>query len=408
MHQLFWAFIRHTDANRAKWFRDGKRWNFPATVLAESAKGQNVNEKWLTDVWGKPYRLVRVKNKQDHKSAYSQLDHHRLVSAGPDGKFGTKDDVIWNSPNQTPGPAAQWWWTSEATRLAKNQVNNPWLGRGFGRREFMMLPERMDRMKDDRIPRAAKGADFGMPAEAKLEVQKRKSSGGGGGSAGQPVRVREYFPETLRWEPSIITDAKGYAALRVTFADSITTWRLSASASSQAGALGGVSAPLRVFQDFFVDIDLPVSLTQNDEVAFPVAVYNYLKEPQTVKLVLKKAPWFQLTDPAGFTRSLDLKPNEVTAVKFRIKANRIGSQPLMVEAFGSKLSDAIKRSIEVVPDGKRIEQVVTDRLKGKVSQTIDIPPHALPEASKLMVKLYPGVVSQILEGAEGMLRLPGG
>jgi len=32
-----------------------------------------------------------------------------------------------------------------------------------------------------------------------------------------------------------------------------------------------------------------------------------------VKLELKEAPWFELTDPGGLTRSLDLKPNEVTA-----------------------------------------------------------------------------------------------
>ncbi len=29
-------------------------------------------------------------------------------------------------------------------------------------------------------------------------------------------------------------------------------------------------------------------------------------------------------------------------------------------------------------------------------------------ASKLIVKVYPGVMSQVLEGAEGLLRLPGG
>jgi uncharacterized protein YfaS (alpha-2-macroglobulin family) len=232
--------------------------------------------------------------------------------------------------------------------------------------------------------------------------------GKAGGAPGQPVRVREYFPETLKWDPAIITDAQGRATVALTFADSITTWRLSASASSKGGALGGASAPLRVFQDFFVDLDLPVSLTQNDEVAFPVAVYNYLKTPQTVTLELKKEPWFELTDPGGFSRALDLKPNEVTLVKFRIRAGRIGFHPLEVKARGSKMSDAIKRTVEVVPDGKRIEQVITDRLAGKVTQTIDIPAHALPDASKLMVKIYPGVVSQVLEGAEGMLRLPGG
>ena len=223
-----------------------------------------------------------------------------------------------------------------------------------------------------------------------------------------PTRIREYFPETMLWQPALITDERGNAELTVPFADSITTWRLTASASSRGGLLGGVSAPLRVFQDFFVDLDLPVSLTQNDEVAFPVAVYNYLKDPQTVKLELQREPWFELIDEGGFARSLDLKPNEVTAVKFRIRARRIGFQPLTVKASGSKLSDAIKRTVEVVPDGSRVEKVVTDRLTGKVTQTIEIPDHAIPDASKILVKLYPGVFSQVLEGTEGMLRLPGG
>jgi uncharacterized protein YfaS (alpha-2-macroglobulin family) len=212
----------------------------------------------------------------------------------------------------------------------------------------------------------------------------------------------------MTWQPALITDEQGRAELPLTFADSITTWRLTASASSQGGSLGGVSAPLRVFQDFFVDIDLPVSLTQNDEVAFPVAVYNYLKSPQTVTLDLQREPWFELTDGGGLTRSLDLKPNEVTAVKFRIKARRVGTHPLTVKARGSKLSDAIKRSIEVVPDGHKVEQVVTDRLTGRVKQTITIPDDALADSSKLVVKVYPGVMSQVLEGTEGLLRLPGG
>jgi uncharacterized protein YfaS (alpha-2-macroglobulin family) len=165
---------------------------------------------------------------------------------------------------------------------------------------------------------------------------------------------------------------------------------------------------LRVFQDFFVDPDLPVSLTRNDEVAFPVVVYNYLKEPQTVKLQMQPEPWFELTDEGGPTRSLDLKPNQVTSVRFRIKARRVGHQPLTVKASGSKLSDAVKRTVEVVPDGQKVEQVFTDRLSGKVAHAVDIPGHALEDTSQILVKVYPGVMSQVLEGTEGMLRLPGG
>ena len=53
------------------------------------------------------------------------------------------------------------------------------------------------------------------------------------GSLFAPVRVREYFPETMLWQPNLITDNQGMAELPLQFADSITTWRLSASASSR-------------------------------------------------------------------------------------------------------------------------------------------------------------------------------
>ena len=60
------------------------------------------------------------------------------------------------------------------------------------------------------------------------------------------------------------------------------------------------------------------------------------------------------------------------------------------------------------PDGTKIEVVASDRLAGNVSKTITIPADSIADASKILVKIYPGVFSQVLEGTEGMLRLPGG
>ena len=48
------------------------------------------------------------------------------------------------------------------------------------------------------------------------------------------LRLREYFPETMLWQPQLITDDSGKAVLKVPFADSITTWRLSGMTCSSA------------------------------------------------------------------------------------------------------------------------------------------------------------------------------
>jgi len=415
LQQVSHAFVNYTNNHRAKFFKDGA-WVVPTDVLAEALKQQGLGNEWLKDAWGTPIRLQKRAQKPAQPQGIPQLDEYEIVSAGPDGKFDTADDVKpWSLNDWQRWQMLQWWWLADPRKGDLRQDNQARLNQRLFRleRREMMKAARGEaefgRAGAPGLPLAAE-ADFAGGRNALKDDKANVGPGqGGGGAGGQPpLRVREYFPETLLWRPALITDDKGVARLPIDFADSITTWRLSASANARGGALGGVSAPLRVFQDFFVDLDLPVSLTQNDEVAFPVAVYNYLKRPQTVKLDLQQEAWFELVDSEGPIRSLDLKPNEVTSVKFRIRAKKVGFQPLTVKAAGSKVSDAIKRTIEVVPDGEKVEQVVTDRLEGPVKQVITIPDHAVPDASKIVVKVYPGVMSQVLDGMEGMMRMPCG
>ena len=81
------------------------------------------------------------------------------------------------------------------------------------------------------------------------------------------------------------------------------------------GALGSATSSIKVFQDFFVDLDLPVTLTQGDRVSLPVAVYNYLPEAQTVRLTLEKSDRYEMLDDGS--REMKLNRNEVagTAVQ---------------------------------------------------------------------------------------------
>jgi len=222
----------------------------------------------------------------------------------------------------------------------------------------------------------------------------------------QTVRIREYFPETLFFEPALITDGNGKATLTVPMADSITTWRLAALANSAIGQLGSTTKGLRCFQDFFIDIDLPVALTQNDQVSIPVAVYNYLPTDQRVRIELTEADWFKLT--GNETYELNIKPNEVTVRYFTITARDLGSHKLTVHGLGTKMSDAITRDIRIEPDGKKIEETVNDRLTETVTQTLSIPEGAIGDASKILVKIYPGIFSQAVEGLDSMLRMPFG
>ena len=222
----------------------------------------------------------------------------------------------------------------------------------------------------------------------------------------QPPRVRAWFPETLLWRPELITDDQGRANLDLTLADSITTWRLTASAITADGRLGATHKGIKVFQPFFVDLNLPVALTLDDEVAVPVVVYNYLDKLQSVELTFKEFPWYESNDQSP--RRFDLKAGEVRAMHFRLRARQVGRHELLVTATGSDVADSIRRRIDVLPGGRAVETVWNGTLQPVSEFSIDLPPEAIPGSGQLHVKFYPSRFSQVVEGLDGIFRLPSG
>jgi hypothetical protein len=231
-------------------------------------------------------------------------------------------------------------------------------------------------------------------------------SGKGPATARQPLRVRHWFPETLLWRPELITDDEGRASLDVPLADSITTWRLTASAVSADGRLGASQTPLRVFQPFFVDLNLPVALTRGDEVAVPVVVYNYLQAPQTVTLTLAEALWFDLKDVT--TKRLELQAGETRSLSFRLRARKVGDHTLQVTAQAGGIADAVKRLVEVIPDGRAIEKVVNGSLQHPADIDLSIPPGLIEGSARATLRLYPSSFSQLVEGLDGIFQRPYG
>lgn len=253
---------------------------------------------------------------------------------------------------------------------------------------------------------AKESAPVLMAAPTKAPAPTAAPPAPGQTAATEQPRVRQYFPETLYFNPQVITNENGTATLDIPLADSITTWRFAVTASSQRGELGAASRGIRVFQDFFVDLDLPVALTQNDEISVPVAVYNYLTTAQKVRVQIEKQSWFELQDHAE--KVLTIAANDIDVVYFRIKALNFGTQKFKVTALGEKMSDAIQREIRVYPDGKPFEKTTSNWLKEATTHVVEIPPPAIPGASRVEVKIYPGIVSQVVNGLDGLLRMPFG
>ena len=229
-----------------------------------------------------------------------------------------------------------------------------------------------------------------------------------GAAAAQGGHVRSYFPEALYINPEILTNGDGKASITIPLADSITTWRMAILASTQTGALGTGSSELKVFQDFFVDLDLPVTLTLGDTVSIPVAVYNYAGHGGDVDLKLEHEDWFSLEGEDE--RSVSVGAGQ-GAAQFTIVAKKIGKFKLTLSGRmngASNREDTVVREIEVVPNGEAKEIVFSGRLDSTVNKTVRFPEASIPDASKIFVRLYPGPLSQVIEGMDGILRMPFG
>ncbi len=226
----------------------------------------------------------------------------------------------------------------------------------------------------------------------------------------EPPRLRQFFPETLYWAAEVLTDETGRLSLALPLADSITTWRLTALASSQNGELGAASYDLQVFQDFFLDLDLPPSLTQGDVVRLPVTVYNYLPQPQTVQLSLESDDWIQ--DPAThlpiYQTTLTIDGNDLAVAYFTIQPQSHGLGRLTLTAKGENRSDALSRQVRVEPNGFEQRESLSDRLGHGAAAQIQFPDEAITGTQRLEVRLFAGGTAPFVQGREALLAHPAG
>jgi hypothetical protein len=161
----------------------------------------------------------------------------------------------------------------------------------------------------------------------------------------EPYPLRQVFPETLYWEAEAVTGKDGALALDLPLADNITTWRLTALASTREGDLGATAYDIVVFQDFFAELDLPATFAQGEAITTTVTLYNYLDQTQTIQLSPQSADWYTLESPP---QALTLPPNGVASTTFVIRAEETGDFALQVTAIGEGMSDAVAAEVTVV------------------------------------------------------------
>ena len=220
-------------------------------------------------------------------------------------------------------------------------------------------------------------------------------------------RVRDYFPETLYWQPSILTDKAGNAQIKFKLADSITTWKFNLVASTLDGHVGATEAEVTAFQPFFIDHVPPRILTIGDEVELPVVVRNYTEKPQSVTVEMKQTEWMKLLNPVPQT--ISVSANDSGNAIFPFQATAIvtdGKQ--RVTAANRALGDAIEKPVTVHPDGVEMSTPVSAIIAGSGKIEFEVSPKAISGSLHAQAKIYPNLLAQVADSIEGSLERPYG
>ncbi len=235
-----------------------------------------------------------------------------------------------------------------------------------------------------------------------------EESYGNGGSA-PPKRgvVRQFFPETWAWVPVLPTDDSGVATLDLVAPDSITSWDVSVIASTEDALVGVAHQNVTIFQEFFVEPDLPAKAFLGDRFPLRVQVYNY-GEPTAVEVRLAPASWFSIegVDHA----ELQIATGEVGYVEFTITMLEVGVHEVSVTGESATFIDTVMRPLRVKPAGEHLTDMFQGRLTGGNATTheLTLVPELIANSQNAWVKLQGGVEAAIIDGAEGFINYVSG
>jgi CD109 antigen len=221
-------------------------------------------------------------------------------------------------------------------------------------------------------------------------------------------RIRQFFPETWIWD-KIETDAAGKATFKVTVPDTITTWMMRAVAVSKSKGLGIVENQLKVFQPFFLSVDLPYSAIRGEEFPVSVAIYNYLDQPQSVVVQIEKEDWFDLLDDVQ--KTVEIKANDIGSVKFKIKPVKLGNaSEIKVTARSKQSADAVVKTLIIEAEGvakEIVDNVTLSEGNNKQLSTVISGP-AVEGSSRAYFAVTSSYLAQTINGLESLIQMPFG
>jgi uncharacterized protein YfaS (alpha-2-macroglobulin family) len=223
------------------------------------------------------------------------------------------------------------------------------------------------------------------------------------GDKGSVESVRRNFPDTAYWQPTIRTDARGQATVRIRLPDNITEWRLTAIAHTADTKIGYARAKVKAAKDLMARLRLPMWLVEGDRTEINAILSNDTDQPREVEV--------ELRTPDGVrTQTVRVPARNSTTLRWDYTPKSLGEQRfvLIARERGGRLRDAEERTLLVKPLSLTETDSRAVLLNAERTLTLTLRPDAIPSRATLTLRSFPSASAIALDSLPYLLEYPYG
>jgi uncharacterized protein YfaS (alpha-2-macroglobulin family) len=243
--------------------------------------------------------------------------------------------------------------------------------------------------------------------------QEAKGGGGGPGDAMGAGFIRQDFPDTVFWSPSVRTDENGEATISFTLSDQLTTWNLDARAVTADTLVGQVEMDILSTKDLLVRPVTPRFFVVGDQVDLAAVVHNNTESELEVEVHLQVEGVTLMVDAS---HTVTLAPGGNERVEWSVMVEDAEWADLTFYASGGGYSDAVKPPAGFPPDqllpiyrysapevvgtaGELMEE-------GSVLEGVVVPPSVDTTQGDLTVRIEPSLAAGMAGGLDYLEHYP--
>jgi len=220
-------------------------------------------------------------------------------------------------------------------------------------------------------------------------------------------KVRKLFPDTAFWAPEVVTDSGGHASAKVTFPDSLTTWRATVRGITAGGSVGSAVLKTIVRKNLILRLTTPRFLVAGDEITISALVHNYLTTAKTARVSLDVQG---LDVISGKTQDITVPSRGEAKIDWRVRAQRVRSATLTGKALTDEESDALEIELPVNFPGLKLSMSKGGSIAAGASADFEMQfPEGIEAGSRLLtVNVAPSITGSLFSALQYLTSFPYG